>query len=647
LAAGFAKTAGIAVNQKRVIIVVSIVVIAIGVLEAWNNRGRSKMPPSNDLSAEVLASSEHESTVRQLVSSEELLLELTPRLRALSRSVRNLQLPDTSARKLFLEEVAVSGRLARSTETSDSVTGPVSYGWLVETDNKVAPSADLALWNELFNETEYFETASFYFVRGNFEEGTFDEFQSRIGFDGLTKYQNGRQAALHAELDVSWSRQNQEHESVWRISSWNLNKFRTLEAAKPLFRDVLTSAITDPAVLARARISRHEQITSALLKGEDIDRPTDDDYPFFFPDVTLEHPGIAIVDIDADGFDDLFVAMQHGANLLFRNLGNGTFTEVAAEYGLETSGDSTSAMFADFDNDGDPDLFLGRARHRSLYFVNEDGRFVERSDELVAVPLPYMVSSISAADYNGDGLLDVYLSTYSPIEEIHRLAKQGVVWTQYFLTFQEQERLRRELAGAHSFLRRPGPPNVLLVNMGDGKFEQAKEGAPLELWRKSFQASWSDFDADGDPDLYVANDYAPDNLFRNDLPHGFTDITNDAGLNGMGFGMGVAWGDYDNDGYRDLYISNMYSKAGQRITSRISGIDPRFREMAEGNFLYRHLGDQFSLVSGLTKPALTVAKAGWSWGGQFLDFNNDGFRDVYVASGFYTAPADIAVDIDL
>ena len=111
--------------------------------------------------------------------------------------------------------------------------------------------------------------------------------------------------------------------------------------------------------------------------------------------------------------------------------------------------------------------------------------------------------------------------------------------------------------------------------------------------------------------------------------------------------MGVSWGDYDNDGSRDLYVSNMYSKAGLRITDQIHGIDRRIQQLSQGNHLYRRQPAKFDLVSGLTPPALAVSRAGWSWGGQFVDVNNDSFLDLYVPNGYYTAPEEFSSTVDL
>ena len=469
------------------------------------------------------------------------------------------------------------------------------------------------------------------------------------GFNALASSKEKSAVSLHAELEIEWTRNSDEADgSAWQITQWKLIDFTSMESSGLLFRDVLAEVIHDPYLLARSTASKHTELTSHLMAGKEYRFPPGETYPLFFPDVTLEHPGIAVVDIDSDGLDDLYVAMQHRENLLFRNKGDGTFEEVAARYGLNILGDSTSAIFADFDNDGDPDLFLGRARRPSMYLVNQNGKFVDKTAQSITTGLPALVSSISAADYNNDGLLDIYLCTYSPIEESNRFqVANKPMWIDLFLTPEQGKEVIKRNQSSHRFMDRAGPPNLLLQNIGKGRFIKPPENDQLELWRMSFQAAWNDFDLDGDQDLYVANDYGPDNFFRNDGPDGFQDITSESGLTEMGFGMGIAWGDYDNDGLEDIYVSNMYSKAGQRITSQVAGLDPRIREMAQGNFLYRHEGDKFSLVSGPAENDLHVAKSGWSWGGQFLDFNNDGFRDIYATSGNYTAPADVAIDVDL
>ena len=111
--------------------------------------------------------------------------------------------------------------------------------------------------------------------------------------------------------------------------------------------------------------------------------------------------------------------------------------------------------------------------------------------------------------------------------------------------------------------------------------------------------------------------------------------------------MGVTWGDHNNDGTPDLYVSNMYSKAGRRITEQIEGIDPGLQQSAAGNFLYELHDGKFQLVSDDQGPQKSVAKAGWSWGGQFADVDNDGRLDLFVANGYYSAPPELAEDIDL
>ena len=201
------------------------------------------------------------------------------------------------------------------------------------------------------------------------------------------------------------------------------------------------------------------------------------------------------MDIDGDGYDDLYIAGRQGQNMLLHNGGDGTFAERAAQYGLDVEHHTAAALFADFDNDGDPDVFLGRTLAPSLYMVNEDGHFVTR--DLGDGVLPLLVASISAADYNGDGLLDVYFSTYAArmLLKAVATASQGVLLADFLPADHARTLydLSRDRIG-HLIYDAPGPPNVLLRNLGDGRF-----AATAAVWRNTLQATWADYDRDGDP----------------------------------------------------------------------------------------------------------------------------------------------------
>lgn len=591
------------------------------------------------------AASVDEEAIVSIVSSEELILSLTPKLKKLNRSLANLRLPDEVSTELFSNRIEVSNRISPPQAESDTYSGISSSKWDVARLGETSSSSDLVLWEPLFSGIKYLNHGKFNFVRGSFANAERTEYQSLLGSSGSAVLATGKVLGWSAKVEAVWSRDLNSDQ--WKISKWKTKSLETTVGEEPIFAEVLDDALKDETAWKLATSALHEQKTSGLYDGRQPERLARDDYPFFFAETTLEHPSVAVVDIDSDGFDDMFVSMRHTRNLLLRNNQDGTFEECASRYGLDETANCSAAIFGDFDNDGDPDLFVGRPRHRGQYLVNESNKFEDRTEELIGPDLPFMISSISTADYNGDGLLDVHLSTYGPLESIHRFtADKMPVWAKQYLTEEEQSAFTNELSETHVYLRRPGPPNMLLVNTGNGAFDVAKENEQMQLWRQSFQATWSDFDNDGDPDLYVANDYGPDNFLRNDFPNGFTDITEDSGI-AIGFGMGVSWNDYNNDGLIDLYVSNMFSKAGQRITADVSTIDPRFKKLATGNYLYRGDGEKFELVSGITPKSMQVAKAGWAWGGQFVDFNNDGFTDIYSPNGYYTAPSDIAVDIDL
>ena len=159
---------------------------------------------------------------------------------------------------------------------------------------------------------------------------------------------------------------------------------------------------------------------------------------------------------------------------------------------------------------------LGRTLVPSQYFENRDGRFVDRSESLIDGELPALVTSVSAAYYNGDGLLDVYLSTYAANMQEDEIRDRGPPrknpeapgLLSDFLPEETAVELEHLISNVeyHRHLNNYGPPNLLLINRG-GRFETAPENDQVSIWRHTYQASWSDYDLDGDPDLYVANDF--------------------------------------------------------------------------------------------------------------------------------------------
>jgi hypothetical protein len=584
--------------------------------------------------------------VQSIVEPEELMGELMPRLRHLDHAALNLQLPDHDARQLFTQKVRVRD-LAASVpppEAEVDALGTRLTDWPLVDGEHARSSEPGSIWQPYLSAIAAFEHARFYFIRGRLTDE--DTLETDMGFTGLARTSWGGQDALEAveaKQQVVWTRTG-AGKDAWRISTWRQKTFKRRHRPSTMFREALDHALPDPRDLDRARTSKHAQLVLDYAQGKLSHLPDEVHTDIFDPTSLLQHPGLSVVDIDADGLDDLYVMPRWGTNMLLHNQGGGQFRERAADFGLDILAASTSAIFADFDNDGDPDLWLGRSVKPSMYLVNDGGRFVDRTDSHVEIRPPYLVSSMSAADYNGDGLLDIYFVRYA-------LAPATPDISADLMTVENGRELKRRVDAmtiSDRFFDDPGPPNLLLENQGGGRFALGSHSPQLEGWYNSFQSTWSDFDADGDPDLYVTNDFAPDQLYRNDGANGFVNITDAYGGKGMtGFGMGATWGDYDNDGRHDLYVSNMYSKAGMRITGQIAGLNGRFRHHAAGNVLLRNAGDRFDTVSGLEPPALTVAKAGWSWGGQFVDVDNDGFLDIYVTNGYYTAPWQVDSRADM
>jgi len=404
-----------------------------------------------------------------------------------------------------------------------------------------------------------------------------------------------------------------ENGGDWRAVRWEASEETVGRVAGPAFVDVTSQAL-----------GHTESYRNQLVRGVDHWRTVLDGACGI--DV-YGNNGIAAGDFDGDGLDDLYICQPAGLpNLLYRNRGDGTFEDVTEAAGVGVLDGTACALFADFENKGLQDLLVV-CGSGPLLFVNEgNGKFVWKRDVFRFTKPPQgTFTHASIADYDRDGHLDIYFCLYS-----------------YYLGLDQYH------YPAPYFDARNGPPNFLLHNDGKGSFEDRTEVAGLNVDndRYSFACAWGDSQGNGAPDLYVANDFGRSNLYRNNGDGTFTSIATEAGVEDPGAGMSASWLDIDNDGKQDIYVSNMWSAAGIRVSDQTNfrekdseQIRGLYRQHARGNSLYRNLGGgKFQNVSA----AAGVEVGRWAWSSDAWDFDHDGFADLYVANGYISGPSDRA-----
>ena len=305
--------------------------------------------------------------------------------------------------------------------------------------------------------------------------------------------------------------------------------------------------------------------------------------------------GAAFLDYDGDGWEDLYVTGGLRPDRLYRNRGDGTFADVTSAAGLDPLGavNTVGVTAGDLDNDGDPDLFVTTAEGFRNYLLrnNGDGTFTDVS-EAAGIRGDDWSTAVALGDIDGDGWLDIYVGNYALYD--------GLPYDEH-------------LTG--------GIPNQLYRNNGDGTFTEVaasmgvdnSEGLTLAL-------ALADLDRDHRPELYIANDFGqiflPNALFAvgeagsSGAMGGFSDVAatsgTDAGMNGMG----IAVGDYDEDGDFDMYITNIDRN---QLFENVSRSPLRFEDVA---------------VARGVADSLTT-----SWGTAFLDYDNDTYLDLFVANG--------------
>ncbi|HEY8548582.1 MAG TPA: CRTAC1 family protein [Vicinamibacterales bacterium] len=342
--------------------------------------------------------------------------------------------------------------------------------------------------------------------------------------------------------------------------------------------------------------------------------------------------GVALFDYDNDGLLDIFlvngssfdpaVRNRKPTSYLFHNNGDGTFTDVTKQAGLTYSGWGQACCVGDYDNDGYEDLFVSYWGRDVLYHNNGDGTFTDVSERAgVAGPPNRWGAGCCFLDYDRDGHLDLFVSSYVNFDP-GRAPRPG----------QSEYCLYNDIPVACGPLGYAGGTNVLYRNRGDGTFEDVSEASGIARprgpatmvfvgsgWKPTgsygMGAAAADFDNDGWPDIYVACDTAPSLLYRNNHDGTFREVAIPAGCaldeNGISLaGMGVGVGDYDNDGLFDIVRTNF----SEQVTT-----------------LYRNYGGAFEVTS--LRAGLGVNRKYVGFGVDFVDLDNDGWKDIFIANG--------------
>lgn len=439
----------------------------------------------------------------------------------------------------------------------------------------------------------------------------------KIRYDILTHREGSHHEQRVGSWVTEWSHEASSGDSgLWKARRWQAGTETLSRADGPIFLDV-----------TRQALGSAESYGAQMLRGSDHWRTVLDGACGI--DV-YGNNGIAAADFDNDGFDDLYVSQPAGLpNRLYRNRGDGTFEDVTEKAGVGVLDNTSCALFADFRNNGLQDLLVVCAGGPLLFLNQGNGAFVIKRDAFhFARPPAGSFTHAAIADYDRDGRLDIYFCLYS-----------------YYLGLDQYH------YPVPYFDARNGPPNFLLHNEGNATFVDRTEASGLNADndRYSFACAWGEATSNGMPDLYVVNDFGRNNFYHSNGDGTFTATSTKAHVEDVGAGMSACWADFNNDGRPDLYVSNMWSAAGQRVSQQArfhqnapDRIRDLYRRHAQGNGLYQNQGE--GVFSNASQQA-GADMGRWAWGSDFWDFDHDGYPDLYVTNGYISAPDQHRTDL--
>ncbi|MEE2825143.1 MAG: VCBS repeat-containing protein [Planctomycetota bacterium] len=597
----------------------ALVVIAGGLWMAWTPGEKPGEPqptpvpeqakdgPKSPVNEPNTGSPEHRDTdFEQLADLESMQTVLTGRLKKLGEKYSGSQRLEAAqsapfATPSFTAVALNANQLKTIFESTEGDSTLLARRWEPdETNNSSPQTIDLvsflaSLLEPIGGNSDAANLRSkfkiFQIVRDN------QTFQTGVLASFFAVTNKGASGEFNATLDVRWV--DDKETSYPRITSIVITGYETVNYQGPLsvgFQDMTANLLNNRPALLEQLGQGADQWTARIA-----------DHGIF------GYNGICVGDVNGDQLDDVYLCQPFGLpNRLLIQQPDGTTQDASAEWGVDLSDHTRSALLIDLDNDAKQDLVVGAANGLLIY-RNEGSRFVLMS-EFPDIQDPY---SICSADYDQDGDLDFYVCGY-------------------YDKFAEGRRFpfAFPMHDANS-----GGPNTLLRNEGDFQWTDVTKqvGLDVDNQKYTYAAGWQDFDNDGDQDLYVANDYGR-NCFYVYEDGKFTNRASELQVEDQSFGMSVDWADIDHDGRMDLYVSNMYSTAGNRVSfqdnylSERPELQNRMQYMARGNSLFLGKPDGFEDAGG----AANVFMGRWAWGSKFVDMNNDGWDDIVVPNGFLT-----------
>ena len=337
--------------------------------------------------------------------------------------------------------------------------------------------------------------------------------------------------------------------------------------------------------------------------------------------------GVAIGDINNDGLEDIFFSGNMVENKLYLNLGDFQFEDITVSAGIQ--GDDrwySGVTFVDINADGFVDLYCSvngkfGPHNNELYVNNGDNTFTEKAAEY-GIDCPNISMQSTFFDYDMDGDLDLYVANYPPTSFV-----APVEYYHYMLE------------------NHPKYDSDILLRNDGGKFTDVTEEAGLRNFGLSLGVVTSDINNDGYPDIFVSNDFnAPDFLYLNNQDGTFTDITDTSLQQISFFGMGADISDYNNDGLVDIFQLDMSAEDNFRSKANMSAMNPAaFYSSVDLGLNHQYMYNSLQLNQGSLEGEIPmfsnvsrlagVASTDWSWAGLVADFDNDGWKDIFVTNG--------------